>query len=155
MGLLGRRAGSPPALCESFHGARACWEETGLDCRPGSGSVSLCHRILVQNSEEARHSPCELDFPASCCSEELKAMVQGHFTDVEVAWLAGGGMRRGLWQQGWGLAWMISSRLLACSRQTRHVLANSVPESSVSFLSCYVLIAMAITSLEPRNESPK
>ena len=64
-------------------------------------------------------------------------------------------MRRGLWQQGWGLAWMISSRLLACSRQPRHVLANSVPESSVSFLSCCVLIAMAIMSLEPRNESPK
>lgn len=26
--LLAHRAGSPPAPCESFHGARACWEET-------------------------------------------------------------------------------------------------------------------------------
>ena len=41
MGLLGHRAGSPPAPCESFHGARACWAETGVglwaglwDCLP-------------------------------------------------------------------------------------------------------------------------
>lgn len=59
-------------VCESFHGTGDWWEEKGLAAGWAPGTVSLCHHILVWSSREAKNSTFELDFPALCCSRNLK-----------------------------------------------------------------------------------